>query len=108
MYAVIRRYEGVTNASEAAELVRKNFVPLISKIPGLVAYYVIDAGAGEFVSVSIFNNKLTAEESNQRAAGWVQDNVAALLPNPPQITAGEVVATKRGAFMTSSGSPGTS
>jgi hypothetical protein len=105
MYAMIRSYEGVTDASEAARLVSKNFVPLISKIPGLVAYYVIDAGEGEFVSVSIFKDKLKAEESNQRAAGWVQDNVAALLPNPPQIKAGEVVATKRGALMTSTGSP---
>ena len=99
MYAMIRRYEGVTDASEAAQLVRKNFVPLISKVPGLAAYYVIDTGKGEFVSVSIFNDKSKAEESNQRAAGWVQDNVAGLFPNPPQITAGEVVATKRGALM---------
>ncbi len=105
MYAMIRRYEGVSDASEAARLVRKNFVPLISKVPGLVAYYVIDAGAGEFISVSIFNNKLTAEESNRRASGWVQDNVAALLPNPPQITAGEVVATKRGALTIAAGAP---
>lgn len=105
MYAMIRHYEGVTDASAAAKLVRKNFVPLISKIPGLAAYYVIDAGEGKFVSVSIFNDKLTAEQSNQRAAGWVKDNVAALLPNPPQITAGEVVATKRGAFMDSASSP---
>lgn len=104
MYAMIRRYEGVTDASKAAQLVRNNFVPLISKIPGLLAYYVVDAGDGEFVSVSIFNNKFTAEESNKRAAGWVKDNVSALLPNPPQITAGEVVATKRGAFVTRTGS----
>lgn len=108
MYAMIRRYESVTDADDAAKLIRKNFVPLISKIPGLVAYYVIDTGQGEFVSVSIFNNKATAEESNQRAAGWVHDNVAALLPNPPQITAGEVVATKRGAFITTAGPAGTS
>ena len=105
MYAMIRRYEGVTDASEAARLVRKSFVPLISKIHGLVAYYVIDAGEGEFVSVSIFRDKLTAEESNRRASGWVQENIAALLPNPPQIVAGEVVATKRGALMASMESP---
>ncbi len=104
MYAMIRRYEGVTDADEAAKLVRRNFVPLISKVPGLVAYYVIDAGGGEFVSVSIFKDKLKAEESNRRAAGWVKDNISALLPNPPQVIAGEVVATKRGALLTSTGS----
>jgi len=32
------------------------------------------------------------EESNRQAADWVRQNMAPLLPNPPQITAGEVVA----------------
>jgi len=27
---------------------------------------------------------------------WVKENLAELLPNPPQITAGEVVATRSG------------
>jgi len=38
MYATVRRYEGVTNLSEAVRQVNEGFLPLISQIPGFVAY----------------------------------------------------------------------
>ena len=94
MYATVRRYEGVTNPSEAARRVNEGFVPLISQIPGFVAYYWVDAGGGVMISTSVFQDQAGAEESNRRAADWVRQNLASLLPNPPQITAGEVVAHK--------------
>ena len=45
MYATVRRYEGVTNPTEAARRVNEGFVPLISQIPGFVAYYWLTPGA---------------------------------------------------------------
>jgi len=48
------------------------------------------------VSTSVFEDQAGAEESNRRAADWVRQNIAPLLPSPPQITAGEVVAHKAG------------
>ncbi len=95
MYAMLRQYDGVKDPGETVRLVNKSFVPLISKTPGLAAYYLIDAGDDKLISVSIFKTKSAAEESNKKAAGWVQENIASLLPNAPKITAGEVVATKR-------------
>jgi hypothetical protein len=92
MYATVRRYEGVTDPSEATRRVNESFVSLISQVPGFLAYYWIDAGGSVMVSTSIFENQAGAEESNRRAADWVRQNVASLFPNPPQITAGEVVA----------------
>ena len=92
MYATVRRYEGVTNPSEAARRVSEGFVPLISQVPGFVAYYWVDAGGGVMISTSVFQNRTGAEESNTRAREWVRENLASLLPNPPQIIAGEVVA----------------
>ena len=92
MYATVRRYEGVTNPGEAGRRVAEGFVPLVSKIPGFVAYYWVDAGGGVMVSTSVFQDKASAEESNKKAADWVRQNTAPMLPNPPQITAGEVVA----------------
>jgi hypothetical protein len=94
MYATVRRYEGVTNPSEAARRVNEGFVPLISQIPGFVAYYWVDAGSGVMISTSVFQDQASAEESNRRAADYVRQNLVAVLPNPPQITAGEVVAYK--------------
>lgn len=94
MYATVRRYEGVTDPREAGRRVNEGFVPLVSQIPGFVAYYWVDAGGGVMVSTSVFEDQTGAKESNRRAADWVRQNLAPLLPNPPQITAGEVVAEK--------------
>jgi hypothetical protein len=92
MHATTRRYEGVTDPVEAGRRVSEGFVPLISKMPGFVAYYWADAGGGVMVSTSVFQDRAGVEASNRQAADWVRENMAPLLPNPPQITAGEVVA----------------
>jgi hypothetical protein len=102
MYATVRRYEGVTDPEEAGRRVGEGFVSILREMPGFVAYYWVDAGDGVMVSTSIFEDEeATAgifedqegvEESNTRAAEWVEENLAQLLPNPPQITAGKVVA----------------
>lgn len=92
MYAVIRRYEGVTDSAEAGRRVDEGFVPLLRRVPGFVAYYWVDAGDGVMVSTSVFEDQSGAEDSIERAADFVRDNLASLLPNPPQVTAGMVVA----------------
>ena len=95
MYATVRRYEGVTNPREACRRVDEGFVPLVSQLPGFIAYYWVDAGGGVMISTSVFQDQASAQESNKKAADWVrQNNLASLYPNPPQITAGEVVAHK--------------
>jgi hypothetical protein len=94
MYVTVRRYEGVTDPSEAGRRVNEGFLPLISEIPGFVAYYWVNAGGGVMVSTSVFQDQSGAEESNRTAADYVRQHLAPLLPNPPQITAGEVVASK--------------
>ena len=93
MYAAVRRYEGVTDLQEAARLVSEGFVPLISQVPGFLAYYWVDAGEGIMASTSVFENRAGAEASTERAADWVRENIASLLPTPPIATAGEVVAS---------------
>ena len=94
MYAAVRRYEGVTDPSEVARQVEEHFLPIISEMPGFVAYYLVDAGEGVMVSTSVFEHQAAEEESTWRAGEFVAQHLAALLPNPPQITAGEVVAHK--------------
>ncbi|MFC4607276.1 hypothetical protein ACFO9E_05505 [Streptomyces maoxianensis] len=93
MYAAVRRYEGVTDPAEAGRLVNERFVPLMRQVPGFVAYYWVDAGNGVMVSTSVFQDQAGAEESVLRAADFVRDNLASLLPNPPQVMAGSVVAS---------------
>jgi heme-degrading monooxygenase HmoA len=95
MYASIRRYQTTPGgASELARRVKKGFLPLISKAPGFVAYYVIDAGNDWVASVSVFENLAEAKASNRMAADWVKDNIASLVSGTPEITAGEVTVHK--------------
>jgi hypothetical protein len=92
-WLTVRRYEGVTDPREAERVVREGFVPLIAKLPEFIAYYWTDAGNSVMISVSVYTNKEAEEESNRIAADFVKKNMVALLPNPPRITAGHVVAT---------------
>ena len=93
MWTAVRRYEGITDPGEAGRLVQERFVPLIQGVPGFIAYYWVDAGNGVMASVSVFENQAGADESVRMAREWVRQNAATLIPNPPQVTEGHVVAT---------------
>src|ERR671927_1568606 len=90
MYVAVRRYEGVTDPSEAGRLVDEGFVPIISEMPGFVAFYWVDAGEGVVASTSVFEHKDAEEQSNVKAREFLAEHLAPLMPNPPQVTAGEV------------------
>ena len=96
MYIAVRRYEGVTDTKKVAQLAREGFLPIISEMPGFVAYYLVDAGDGVTVSTSVFEHKEAEEQSTFRAGEFVAEHLAPLMPNPPQVTAGEVAAYKAG------------
>src|SRR5215212_9174577 len=84
MYAAVRRYEGVTDPRKVAQLVDEGFIPIISEMPGFVAYYLVNAGDGVIVSSSVFEHKDAEEQSNFRAGEFVAEHLAPLLPNPPK------------------------
>ena len=92
MYVAVRRYEGVTDTKEVARLAREGFLPIIREMPGFVAYYLVDAGDGVTVSTSVFEHKEAEEQSTFRAGEFVAEHLAPLMPNAPQVTAGEVEA----------------
>jgi hypothetical protein len=94
MYVAVRRFEGVTDSQKVAQVAKEGFVPLISEMPGFVAYYLVDAGDGVTVSTSVFEHKDAEEQSTFRAGEFVAEHLAPLMPNPPQVPAGAVVASK--------------
>ena len=97
MHATVRRYEGIDQSSKE-ELTRKvgeTLMPSLSKLPGFNGYYLIESGNGVFTSVGLFDNSIQAEESTRVASSWVVDQkLESILPNPPKVTTGEVVAHK--------------
>jgi hypothetical protein len=97
MFATIRRYESV-DQSRTSELIKKvdeGLAPKLSELPGFGGYYVVDAGDGILTSIGVFDSAEHAEESTRVAANWVrEEQLDKVLPNPPEITSGEVVVEK--------------
>ena len=95
MYASVRRYKTTPGSpAEISRRVNQGFVPIISKAPGFVAYYVVEAANDAVVSISIFQTEAEAEGSNLMARDWVKANIAALFAGPPDITAGTLSVHK--------------
>jgi hypothetical protein len=90
MYIAARRYEGVSDSQKVRQLVDEGFVPILSEMPGFVAFYWVDAGDGVVASTSVFEHKDAEEQSNVKAREFLAEHLAPLMPNPPQVTAGEV------------------
>jgi len=94
MYATMRRYEGIDNKrfGEVVQKTAETLAPSLSKLPGFVGYYLIDAGEGVVTSVSLFENAKDAHESTRVAARWIREQeLESALPNTPKVTAGTVV-----------------
>jgi hypothetical protein len=95
MYTSIRRYKtDPRNVREITKRAGEGFIPIISQVPGFIAYYIVDGGNGSLMSISIFKDRAAADESNQRAATWVNKHLGPLVPHPPEITSGEVLVHK--------------
>ena len=94
MYSSIRRYTtSPDNAAAIVDLIKTGDIEKrIGILPGFVAYYIIDCGNGELLTINVFEDRDEAEHSNSIAADWVKEYV---LPNyvlsPPEITLGKVV-----------------
>src|SRR5687768_9399825 len=94
MFVSIRRYH-TTSAKDVSRTVQEGFVPLITKSPGFIAYYAVDAGGDVWASVSIFETLEQADGSNALAAKWAAANVAPFLKEKPQITEGKLVIAEQ-------------
>jgi hypothetical protein len=105
MYAAIRRYEipDPDAVEELTQRLKEGFLPIISEVPGFVAYYAVYEGEfsglyeGDTVltTVSIFEDLADAQRSTDVAADYVKQNLASLLPQAPTATVGDVVVAHR-------------
>jgi hypothetical protein len=92
MYAAIRR--GKANPGSLNELARRiqdGMVPTIRNLPGFVAYTFVNLGNDEGIGINVFETQEAAAESNRLAADWVRQNLADIMPGPPETSEGEVL-----------------
>jgi len=99
MYLVVRSYEQSDPrfGNEGFRRVREELLPLISGIEGFVSYYsAYDRSRGTVTSVSVYETKEAAEESNRVAVEWGSKNLAVMGTVHPTAWAGEVLVAVEG------------
>jgi len=92
MYLTIRTYAGsIGPPEEIGRRVREGVAPMLRGMPGFRAYYAaaMDGDGGAF-SVTVFDTRAQALDANERTRAWVTANMRDLLPDPPEVTGGEV------------------
>ena len=95
MYASVRQYTinpGHEKVDEAAQEVQAGLGPLISKAPGFMAYYVLDAGNNVMAAISLFESKAAADTADRMVADWIRQHLTAFVASPPEVLEGEVIA----------------
>jgi hypothetical protein len=95
MHATIRRYEGVdtTRMGEIVDKVNMTLLPQLRELPGFSGYFLIEAGNGIVSSFGLFETSEQDDESKALVTKWISDeNFNSVIPNPPKITSGKVVA----------------
>lgn len=93
----IRTYDGV-DESRSVEVTKKaneSLIPRLSELPGFSGYFLFEPANGVLTSISLFETSSNLDESNRVAAKVVQDeDLQQVLPNPPKITSGKLMAHK--------------
>lgn len=93
MYSVIRRYNiNPGTADKIIQRVNESFLPELRNVPGFVGYWLVKADEGSIVSVSIFEERDGAEQSNRLASTWVRGNIQHMIKTTPVILTGEILA----------------
>jgi heme-degrading monooxygenase HmoA len=97
MYMVIRRLKVKPHLlGEAIQRVENGYVPIVSNEPGFVAFYGVEVGEGEGLTISVFETQESAEDANKSALVWAGENLAPLAQGPAEIVAVGEVRAHRG------------
>ena len=91
MHAMVRTNAGKGGLLDGlAPRVRDGLVPILRQAPGFRSYCALASEDGHLVSVSVFDDRPTAEAANAKVREWVTRNLRDALPDPPEVLAGEV------------------
>ena len=100
-FAAIRRGKVKPGtAEEFATRVKAGALPVMKRMEGFKAYFLVAGADDTIIAVSLFTNKAVAETSTQTLMPWIKENLGPLLASPTEAIDGEVVVSD----VTSSGS----
>ena len=94
LFAAIRRAKVKPGmAGEFAKRVEAGALPVMQKMDGFKAYYLIFGDDDTVIAVSLYSNKAVAEGSTQKLMPWIKENLGPLLAAPTEAIDGEVAVT---------------
>jgi heme-degrading monooxygenase HmoA len=91
MYVTVRRYTLAGSGEELVRRIKTEFVPIVTALPGFKAYHVVDCGGREAMSISFWDNKVTAGRGAEAAREWISQSALGLVPFPPERLQGDAV-----------------
>jgi hypothetical protein len=94
VFATIRRYEPVGGSPDDRARAGRALAARLSQAPGFVSCAALEACPGVLAWIGYFETAADLAAAERLVAGWAAEHRATLLPEPPQVTAGEVVAQK--------------
>lgn len=94
LHATICRYDGITGPIDEVMRAGRQLAFALSQAPGFVTYALLDAGHGVLVSITVFEERADLEAADQLVGSWVAEHLAASLPHPPEVIAGEVIVQR--------------
>jgi hypothetical protein len=71
--------------------VETQLVPVLKNLPGFKGYYAIKFEGGDLGSVSIFDKKENADSANEKATGWIKQNLVSELSSEPMVLRGDIL-----------------
>ena len=91
MYVTLRRYPevGARMYEIIARRVEEGLVPTLKAQPGFRCYCAFVSEDGDGVSVTVFDERGQAARANEQVRGWGRANLRDLLPDRPEVFAGE-------------------
>ena len=91
MYVTLRRYAevGARMYEMIARKVEEGLVPTLKGQPGFRSYCAFVSEDGDGLSVTVFDERAQAARANERVRGWGRANLRDLLPDRPEVIAGE-------------------
>ena len=92
MYVTVRKYAYKAILIDGlVPSVRDGFVPLLRRTPGFRGYCAFASEDGHVVSITIFADRPAAIRADDRVREGVVSSLRDLLPNPPEVAAGETL-----------------
>ena len=94
-FASMRRYRlRGGSVAELMHVVDEVFAERVQHLEGFEAYHALDCGRGEVLSIGLFSDQGTAEDSDERALEFVRDELASFDVERTEVIGGEVTVSR--------------